>query len=74
MEENKSPAETISEDFDKVMVLIGQYQSIREERVKTILTLQGLLFVALGFSWDKDAVLPVMISIGGFVASLAIIH
>ena len=42
-----------------------------DDRVKTLLTLQGLLFAALGFSWGKDPVLPIIFGIVGLISTIA---
>ena len=71
MEPNNTHLEKINEESDKVRAMIEKYQSVREDRVKMLLTLQGLLFMALAFSWDKDPILATMISICGLISTIA---
>jgi hypothetical protein len=65
---NKNQSE---QDASTVRSMINYYQSLREERVKSIITLQGLLFAALGFSWGKDETLTLIICLAGIGLTIA---
>jgi hypothetical protein len=42
-----------------------------DDRVKTLLTLQGLLFAAIGFSWGKSHALLIIFSLVGLFSTIA---
>jgi hypothetical protein len=43
-----------------------------DDRIKTLFTVQGLMFVALSFAWEKDKILTVCLIIAGMIAVLAL--
>jgi hypothetical protein len=51
---------------------LEHYSRLRNDRVKTMLTLQSLMFVALGFIWDKSPAATVVIVSAGLIASFAL--
>ena len=38
-----------------------------DDRIKTLFTVQGLMFVALGFAWDKSAALSICLTLAGMI-------
>lgn len=72
MKESNNQVDEINNDLNIVVTKLDKYQTYREDRVKTFLTLQGLLFVALSFSWEKHF-LSILISISGCLSTIAFV-
>src|SRR5713101_1694748 len=64
---------SLSNEADTVRAMLEHQENRLDERIKGLLALQGLLFAALGFSWDKVPLLPIIFSIVGVLASLALV-
>jgi hypothetical protein len=68
--------DTMSADIEKSAVIVRatleHYSKLRDDRVKTILTLQTLMFTALGFIWAKSPPVSLIMVCVGLVATFAL--
>ena len=60
-------------DAQVVREMINQESNLTDQRVKWLTTLQGLLFAALGFAWDKSSFLICILAFIGIAAALSVL-
>lgn len=64
--EDKSDTSTVKETAQIIRSMIQCEETLLNNRINWLMTIQGLLFAGLGFSWDKkDA--------GGLIISFALL-
>lgn len=62
---------TIEDDARVIRSMVEYYLSARNEYIKSLITLQGLLFTGLGFSWDKGYRLSLFLALIGIASTAA---
>ena len=62
----------IQDDAAIIRSMIQHENTMVIERTNWMLALEGLLFTALAFAWDKSPVLVLVLSVMGLVSSLSL--
>lgn len=63
---------TDQEFSDRIRSMIEHENILRDQRLNWLMASQGLLVVALGFSWDKDKYLVILLAVIGIIFCISI--
>ncbi|MCQ8106401.1 hypothetical protein NP590_20020 [Methylomonas sp. SURF-2] len=64
-----------SDDANVIREMIKHENQLVDQRINWMSTIQGLLFAALAFSWDKaNCLIPLLCGLGGVIAVITIIN